>query len=230
MALGRALFCSVALFWIASAANAIPQTFSFVSGQVHITANVVGQAGFLLDTVQPLDGSFIDFESAPVGVTDFEISIAPTGSLMLSSSYGGYDTIVIESSILTPGVGYTSSGSFLGGGQYSVLMGPVDVDAVYSASDSGMVTPPVANVPLSFTNPSLTATVNADLVTFEMNGVTLGIIPGALVGETSDLIVKGDITFVGIVPEPGTGLLMGLGLSGIGLLRRRASRESIRHD
>jgi hypothetical protein len=123
---------------------------------------------------------------------------------------------------LTPDVGYSSAGMFLGAGQYSVQMGPVYVDSVYSAEDSNNVNPPVYDVPLPFTNPSLNASVDTDLVIFEMIGVTLGVIPGALVGESADLIVKGDITFVGIVPEPGTGLLMALGLSGIAVLRRRS--------
>jgi hypothetical protein len=69
-------------------------------------------------------------------------------------------------------------------------------------------------VPLSFSNPSLNATVDTNLITFELLGVTLGFIPGYLVGETEDLIVKGDITFVGAVPEPGTGSLLGSESSG----------------
>jgi hypothetical protein len=51
----------------------------------------------------------------------------------------------------------------------------------------------------------------------------------ALPGETSPLVVKGDITFVGIIPEPTTGLLVGMGLFGLGLGRKRSLRKSFSH-
>jgi len=223
MALGRALSCVSAALLLAAPAVALPQTFNFVAGQAHITANVVGETTFLVDTVVDLDGTFVIFDDAPVGVPDLEISIAPTGPIMMSATYGGYDTFVIESAFLTPGAGFSSSGVLVAGSEYSVLMGPLDVDAVYSASDSTLVNPPASNVHISFTNPSLSATVDTDLIVFELMGVTLGIIPGFLVGETSDLIVKGDITFVGMVPEPTTGALLGLGILALAWSSRRAS-------
>lgn len=229
MGWGRVFLCGVIAVASAGSARAT-QIFNFVSGQAHVTANVVGSSTFLVDEVLPLDGTFVDFNPSPVAVPDFQISIAPSGSIMMSGSYGGYDTISIDSVLLTPGTGYSSSGSDLGSGQYSVTMGPVDVNAVYSASDSTLTNPPVSGVPISFTNASLNSTVNTNLVTFEMMGVTLGIIPGSLVGETNDLIVKGDITFVGVVPEPSTGALLGLGLLGLAGSRRKYSlRRSVGH-
>jgi hypothetical protein len=222
MALGRALVCvALALFAVGPASAT---SFTFVSGEVHITAS----AGIvpIVDEIVALDGTFVDFEIAPVGITDFEFSIAPSGSISMLTPYGGYDTFEIVSAILSPGVGFTSSGSFVAGSQYSVTMGPIDVDAVYSATDSLLITPPSGPVPISFTNPSLTATVDTDLVTFEMIGITLGVIP-ALGGETSPLVVKGDITFVGVIPEPTTGLLVGMGLLGLSVRRKLDLRKAI---
>jgi hypothetical protein len=68
--------------------------------------------------------------------------------------------------------------------------------------------------------------VDTNLITFELLGVTLGFIPGYLVGETEDLIVKGDITFVGAVPEPGTGSLLGFGILGLAM-RHARGRSSV---
>jgi hypothetical protein len=224
MALGRALLCA-AVALIATSANAVT-SFTFVSGEVHITAS----AGItpIVDEIVALDGTFVDFETAPVGVPDFEISLAPSGAISMLTPYGGYDTFEILSAVLTPGAGYTSSGVFAGGTEYSVTMGPIDVDAVYSATDSGLVTPPSGPVPISFTNPSLTASIDAGLITFEMMGITLGVI-GPFGGETSPLIVKGDITFVGVVPEPSTGLLVGTGLFGLAAQRKLRLRKSASH-
>jgi len=116
----------------------------------------------------------------------------------------------------------------IGGTEYDVTMGPIVVDAVYSATDSTLTNLPSGPVPISWSNPSLTATVDAGLVTLEMKGITLGIIP-ALAGETSPLVVKGDITFIGVIPEPTTGLLVGAGLFGLALRRKLHLRKSASH-
>jgi hypothetical protein len=230
--LGRMLLWASAVSLWTAPAVALPQTFDFVSGSAHITANVVGQTSLLVDTVAALNGTFFQFDPSPVSVPDFKISLAPTGPIAMNGRYGGYDMFTINSALLVPGTGFSSSGVAVGGSKYSVSMGPLNVNAVYSATDSTGFTPPASNVTLPpFTNPSLNATVDANLITLELFGVTLGIFPGAFVGEASNLIVKGDITFVGklntaTVPEPTTASLLGLGLLGLALRRRDFARWS----
>jgi len=226
MAVGRALLCA-AVVLIAGSAGAVT-SFTFVSGEVHITAS----AGVtpVVDTIVALDGTFVNFETAPVGVPDFEISLLPTGPITMLNPYGGYDEFTIVEAILKPGTLYSSSGVFVSGSEYSVLMGPIAVDATYSATDSSMTNPPSGNVVLpTFENPTLSATVDTDLISFEMMGITLGVLPGAAFGEPFPLIVKGDITFYGVVPEPSTGLLVGLGIFGMGAQRKLRLRGSAGH-
>jgi hypothetical protein len=223
----RAVLWASAASLSAAPAVALPQTYTFVSGSAHVTALVIGQSSFLVDTVVDLNGTFFDFDTAPVGVPNFQISLTPTGPIPMTGTYGGYDMFTINSAVLVPDAGHSSTGVPAGGSEYSVSMGPLVVNAVYSATDSTNTNPPANNVPLSFSNPSLNATVDTNLITFELFGVTLGYIPGALVGETADLIVKGDITFVGAVPEPTTGSLLGFGLLGLAVQRNHHRRASV---
>jgi hypothetical protein len=205
------------------ALQASATTFSFLGGNVRVTAFRADAPGTLLvDEVFPLSGSFVDFSaSAPIGLTDFLITI-PQSAFSLSSPYGGYDDVVIESVTLTPGVGYATSGLSTGPFTFDVDGSPVQVDAVYSAMDSSGTNSPIMNAALPPFTTAFDGTVTTDLAVIQLNGITIGQIPGSWVPvpESSDLIVKGDITFFGVVPEPATGTLVGLGLLGVALARR----------
>ncbi len=202
-------------------------TFFFTGGTATVTATA-GADTVLGATVIPLDGAFINFDPLGAGdLVDFSITIPQTSTLNLTTDYGGYDEVVIESASLAPGVGYTNiNNQSLGGGVYTFLAGPIDIEGVYSASDSTNTNPPVMDVPVPFTDTSLlVGTVDTTLGTLELTGLTLTQLPAAAFGETDNLVVKADILFTGVVPEPSTGLLVGVGMALMTIRRRsRASR------
>lgn len=221
--MGRGLLCALAVLLYSLPALAAPVNYTFVSGYVDVTASRTDDPfTFLLDERLVLDGDFFEFDAMAISVSDFRITAPQSGTLPLSSAYGGFDRVVIESLMLTPGNGYSSSGTALSPTEFSLNSGPIMVDAVYSAFDSNNVNPPVSNIGLSFETNTLSSTVDTDMVMFELTGLTLGFLPGADFGESADLVVKGDVTFFGVVPEPATASLMGLGLVCLAWGRRRS--------
>ena len=145
------------------AVQAAATTFAYLGGEVRVTAFRSDSPGTLLvDTILPLSGSFVDFQAAPVGITDFLLTI-PQSPFTLSSSYGGYDEIILESATLTPGAGYTTGGLQTSAFTYDVDGAPVAVNAVYSATDSNNVNPPIMNAALPPFNTSFGGTVTTDL-------------------------------------------------------------------
>jgi hypothetical protein len=200
---------------LAGNAWASPVTFFFDSGSAHVTATRSSDNSIVVSETVALDGVFVEFDAAVPELVDFDISAAMTGAISMLQPWGGFDTFVIESASITPGVAYSSIFvSMIGPTQYSFLVGPVDVDGVYSAFNSGGPPPlPVMNVPVPFVGASfLNGTIDTDSMVLELLGITLAEIPGAAFGETDNLLIKADITWTGAVPEPGTSILVGLGL------------------
>jgi hypothetical protein len=68
-------------------------------------------------------------------------------------------------------------------------------------------------------NPTAAGTLDINTGILDLQGVTLGSI--LVPGEADPLIIKADILFTGLVPEPGTGILVGIGLAGLAYARRR---------
>ena len=221
--LTRLLF-SAAVLLVATGVQAVPSTFFFTSGSVTITASTELSNQLVMSTTVPMDGVFVTFDQAGDGeLTDFLFSMPQTPVLTLTG-YGPYDELVIESSTIQPGIGYNNLfNTDQGGGIYTFLAGPTDIDGIYSVSDSGGILPPQNNVPINLTDDSLiNGTVDLNSLSLELLGITLLSIEGAPFGESENLIVKGDFTLIGAVPEPGTAALLSLGMVSLGIRSRQA--------
>ncbi|RIL01387.1 MAG: hypothetical protein DCC71_17875 [Proteobacteria bacterium] len=76
--------------------------------------------------------------------------------------------------------------------------------------------------PFGFVNPSASGTMFVDTnVAIALDGITLGSIDPDGPGGLDPLVLKGDFFFEGVVPEPGTAILLGVGLAGVASARRR---------
>ena len=231
----RGFWCFLLVALVSSPASALTQTYFLTGGHAIISAvrkdPVTGATGAVVvaDTQVPLDGVFVTFDDTAVDVVDFSITIPQTGLLsMLPPGYDGFDQFVIESASLAPAPTFTTLfGQDLGGGQFAFLAGPVDIDGFYSASDSTSTQGPVSNLSAPFTDMSnINGSINIGTGQFSLIGVTLTTLLGtSFAGETDNLQVKGDIFFTGVIPEPSTGLLLGLGLTGLAGWRRVARRR-----
>jgi len=220
--------CVVAVLLAASPAFASPMTFNFASGSAHVTAT--DGATVVVDTVVALDGLFVTFDPTTPELVDFSITVPQSAPISMLAPYGGNDTFVIESASINPGATYSNIFvNQIGPTNYSFLVGPVDVDGAYSAWNSGGPPPlPVSNVPVPFVGSSfLNGTIDTNLMTFELMGITLATLPGAAFGEANPLVVKADITWTAQpIPEPAT--FSGLATFGIVsayFTRRRGRRQ-----
>ena len=195
-------------------------TYNFTGGQVQITAVIQGTATSVLEpgtspVTVPLGGSFVDFNplAGPNGsITGLEL--IPTGSFILDldQTVAGFDIIQISNAMLVENPG--STGPVSGLGSFAI-------DTILSGTVTGIGGPPPAT-PISSLQSGTSGFVgiSGDTLTLGLFGINIATFqslatPGVFVE------VKADFTFIGVVPEPTTALMLGLGLCGLAAGRRR---------
>jgi hypothetical protein len=215
-----------ALLGIATSASAAPILYQYTSGQATITATA-GSSTLAIKTLD-LNGIFAEFDESTITLTNFNFQTAPNQWLVLSTFYGGFDQVWINSANVVPGAGYGpfAPGTTLPGvGHYQVSVMPVVVNGVYTAKNS-ITSATLGPAPISYTNVTpLNANIDISAGTFTLQGVTLGIVP--VPGEALPVVVTANLTFHGAhqvpVPEAQSFALAALAL-GMLALARRASR------
>ena len=203
-----------------AAAQAAPITYSVTGGSVVLTVFVGGTP--IGSSTSPNVSGTVTLDMAAQSLDALTISLEPNIALSLTTPYGGYDGITIESASLSDAAGYASSVLGSTGGGFTVAGGPLEVSGFWGGTDSSGTNPPVSGIPIAYDVPSITAVVTSS-PSVEIVGVTLNALSGTAFGEADDLTVLANILVTDLVaiPEPSTGLLISLGLGLLATRRRR---------
>lgn len=212
------LLAATVLF--AASVEASPIVYTLASGQVTVTATVAGNpvAG---PAVIALSGTSVTVDENTLQLLNVSLATGSSGSITINPNYLGFTSINIDFASLTASGGSLSvfdPGPPVG---YNYSIGSVAIAGQFDATN---VNPflSLTDAPFGFVNTLATGDVYVDTgVAIAMNGITLGVLDPDGPGGADPLVLKGDFLFNG-VPEPGTAILLGLGLAGVAARRRSA--------
>jgi hypothetical protein len=196
-------------------ASAAPITYT-VDGLSSVSITVFKGVTLLGTTAGQLTGS-ITLDNVAQTVNALSLTTSADIQLTLSTPYGGYDQITINSASLTSDVGFGElSPPVTIGNAYQALTGGLSVQGAWSATDSNGINAPASGVPINFPVQSVTSLIDASLFTVTINQVTINSLAGSTFGETENLTVVASYLLStsspALIPEPGTALLTGFGL------------------
>jgi hypothetical protein len=216
----RNLLLAAAITVFAASAQAAPITYLFLSGQVTVTATVGGNPVAGPATIA-LTGSAVQVDETALLLNYVLLSTGSSGSISINPNYLGYTSINIDSAALSAFNGTIVQFDPGPPAGYSYSIGPVNVTGQFDAVNLNPMMD-ITDQPFGFVNPSASGTLFVDTnVAIAIDGITLGSIDPDGPGGVDPLVLKGDFFFEGVVPEPGTALLLGLGLAGVASMGRR---------
>ena len=216
-----------ALFLMLSAtgAAAAPTTYLFTSGSVElrVTDNSTGLSVLTgaSSVTLPLIGSQVVFDpTSGVNGTLIDLLINPVSPFVLNldPSVAGFQSISVANASLVNAPGTTAD---------RTLSNSFQIDTVTSGNVTGTFPDLTTLGPIPFTNNTgasqMTGSlgISGDTLNLGIFGINLATFDSIQNPGGGDITVKADFTFIStVIPEPGTALLLGLGLAGLGTAGR----------